>query len=147
VATAARSGAALFHDAIYQPAAADNETRSAQLARATIDRWLPDRGIDTERVAAHRADCGPRSSGPDSVDTDAALFLTDMAILGADPLVFDAYERAIAAEYAAVPAAAFREGRRCFLEGLLACPRITTNHSMSASTPAPAPISSAPSPP
>ena len=59
------------------------------------------------------------------VDADAALFLDcDMAILGAEPAAFDAYDAAIAREYHAIPAEAFRAGRRAFLQSVLALPRI-----------------------
>jgi predicted metal-dependent HD superfamily phosphohydrolase len=48
-----------------------------------------------------------------------------MASLGADPSVYDAYERAtIAAEYAHVPLIAYRAGRTRFLHKLLAKPCI-----------------------
>jgi predicted metal-dependent HD superfamily phosphohydrolase len=48
-----------------------------------------------------------------------------MAILGAAPEVFDAYDRGIAAEYRGrVPAWMFRLNRRRFLKTLLAKPRI-----------------------
>jgi len=47
-----------------------------------------------------------------------------MAILGAPPADYDAYERGIAEEYAALAPATYREGRRRFLDRLLAHPRI-----------------------
>jgi predicted metal-dependent HD superfamily phosphohydrolase len=58
-------------------------------------------------------------------DGDAAQFLDcDIAILGAPPDRFDAYDAAIAVEYRAVPTDAFRAGRGAFLRTLLARPRI-----------------------
>ena len=59
-------------------------------------------------------------------DPDAANFLDcDMAILGAPPAVFDAYDRGIAAEYRGhVPGWLFALQRRRFLACLLAAPRI-----------------------
>jgi predicted metal-dependent HD superfamily phosphohydrolase len=123
--------AALFHDAVYRAGAADNEARSAELARAAIARWLPGRGIDADRVA-HLIEltAGHGRLGPADVDPETALFLDcDMAILAADPAAFDAYDRGIAAEYAAIPPDAYRAGRRRFLEGLLARDRIyLSNH-------------------
>ena len=47
-----------------------------------------------------------------------------MAIVGAPPAQFAAYDAAIAREYSHVPAEAFRAGRRAFLAGLAAKPRI-----------------------
>jgi predicted metal-dependent HD superfamily phosphohydrolase len=116
--------AVLFHDAIYVPGAHDNEKRSAALARDAVAEHLPSGGIDVARVVeliertAKHGDAG-------DVDRDMALFLDcDMAILGAPPARFDAYDRAIASEYSAIPADAFAAGRRAFLTRLLQSPRI-----------------------
>jgi predicted metal-dependent HD superfamily phosphohydrolase len=119
--------AMLFHDAIYDAGARDNEARSAALAREAIATYLPDAGLDVGRIerwilltAQHgRID-------QDAVhDDDTRHFLDcDMAILGSAPDLYDHYERSIAKEYAAVPADAYRLGRAAFLSGLLARPRI-----------------------
>jgi len=119
--------AVLYHDAMYEAGRADNEARSADLARAHLARWLPDAGIDADRLAALillTARHGQLVAG--EVDADAALFLDcDMAILGAGPDEFDAYDRGIAAEYRGkVPGWLFRLNRRRFLKGLLARERI-----------------------
>ena len=119
--------ALLYHDAIYEAGRGDNEARSAQLAREAIARWLPDAGIDAERVAELIALTARHGSlRGDELDADAALFLdSDMAILGAPPEVFDAYDRGIAEEYRGkVPGFLFRLNRRRFLKGVLAQPRI-----------------------
>lgn len=124
--------AVLYHDAVYQPGAADNEARSAELAVAHIERWLPDLGIDAARVAtlicltARHGRLSVQDLAADASADDTAHFLDcDMAILGADPLLFDAYDRAIAAEYrGTVPAWLFKLNRRRFLKGLLARERI-----------------------
>ncbi|UQY86633.1 hypothetical protein LQE85_14210 [Stenotrophomonas rhizophila] len=119
--------AALYHDAIYEAGRNDNETRSAALARAQVERWLPGAGVDVARIeqlilltARHGI------LGAADVDPEAALFLDcDMAILGAPPDVFDAYDRGIAEEYAGhVPGFLFRLNRRRFLKHLLRSPRI-----------------------
>jgi predicted metal-dependent HD superfamily phosphohydrolase len=116
--------ALLFHDAVYTPGAHDNEERSAELARESIARCLP--GVDGERVAwLIRVTARHGSLAPGDVDGEAALFLDcDMAILGSAAATYDAYERNIAREYAALPVEQFRAGRRRFLERLLACERI-----------------------
>ena len=124
--------AMLYHDAVYEAGRRDNEARSAALAAAGIRRWLPDAGIDVARVvelveltARHGAlSPGDAGEGPDG--DDARHFLDcDMAILGADPRVFDAYDRAIAEEYRhAVPHWLYRINRRRFLRGLLRRERI-----------------------
>lgn len=119
--------AMLYHDAVYEAGRGDNEARSAMMARAAIARWLPDAGVDVERVAAliELTARHGRLRG-DELDADAALFLdADMAILGAPAAVFDAYDRGIAAEYRGkVPGLLFRLNRRRFLKGVLAQPRI-----------------------
>lgn len=117
--------AILYHDAIYEPGRRDNEARSAALAREHLQRWPA--AADGDRVAALiglTARHGRLAVG--EVDAEAALFLDcDMAILGAAPAVFDAYDRGIAAEYRGhVPGWLYAIQRRRFLKGLLAAPRI-----------------------
>ena len=116
-----------YHDAIYDPAARDNEARSADLLRtemagvahparldaaALMVRLTARHALTPQVPAARRADC--------------ALFLDlDMAVLGAVPAVFDDYERGIAAEYVPVHGAdAYRTGRAAFLRTLLSRPRL-----------------------
>jgi len=118
--------AVLFHDAVYEPGAKDNEARSAELARSAIERWLPAAGIAAPRVSELIGLTARHGSlAPTDVDAEAALFLDcDMAILGASPGVFDAYDRAIALEYRALPRELYSAGRRAFLGQLLASARI-----------------------
>ena len=119
--------AALYHDAIYVAGAADNEARSAALARQAIARWLPEAGVDADRVAA-LIELTARHGriDPAEVDAEAALLLDcDAAVLGAPEDEFDRYDAGVATEWsAAVGAEAYRRGRRAFLERLLAAPRI-----------------------
>jgi predicted metal-dependent HD superfamily phosphohydrolase len=124
--------AVLYHDAIYEAGRADNETRSAALAVDAIARWLPEAGIDPARVAelieltARHGSFAPGDFGDGARADDSRHFLDcDMAILGAEPAAFDAYDRGIAAEYRGkVPAWLFRLERRRFLKALLGRPRI-----------------------
>lgn len=124
--------AALYHDAFYDVGRSDNEVRSAALAAQQIARWIPDAGIDPGRVVelieltARHGQFVPSSFGSSARDEDTRLFLDcDMAILGAEPDAFDAYDRAIAAEYRpVVPAWLYRTRRRAFLKALLARERI-----------------------
>jgi predicted metal-dependent HD superfamily phosphohydrolase len=110
--------AIVFHDAIYVPGASDNEARSAAwLLRCDLPCNLA-RGAELVELTARH---GSRLEA----DHDTALFLdSDMAILGAEPAAFDRYNAAIAREYSAVPADAFRAGRAKFLASVLALPRI-----------------------
>ncbi|MEH6422171.1 HD domain-containing protein [Pseudomonas sp. CGJS7] len=119
--------AVLYHDAIYQAGRRDNEARSALLAREHIARWLPEQGIDADRVAELiELTARHGAIARDDVDEQTRLFLDgDMAILGAEPAVFDAYDRGIASEYRGhVPGPLFKLNRRRFLKGLLKRERI-----------------------
>jgi len=119
--------AVLYHDAIYEAGRRDNETRSAEMAVAHIARWWPTAGIDARRVTdLIELTARHGSLQTADVDDEAALFLDcDMAILGAEPALFDAYDRGITAEYRGhVPAWLFKLNRRRFLKALLARPRI-----------------------
>lgn len=119
--------AVLYHDAVYEPGRSDNEARSATLARGHIARWLADTGIDADRVArlieltARHGQWTPEDFAGDAHADDIRHFLDcDMAILAAEPAVFDAYDRGIAAEYRGrVPGWLYRLKRRQFLKGLL----------------------------
>ncbi|MGJ4728375.1 HD domain-containing protein [Luteimonas sp. SDU101] len=124
--------AVLYHDAVYEPGQKDNEARSAAFAIEEIARWMPAAGVEATRVAelieltARHGQYRPEDFGKTAVADDTRHFLDcDMAILGADPPMFDAYDRAIAAEYRGhVPGWLFRINRRRFLKSLLAKPRI-----------------------
>lgn len=124
--------AVLYHDAVYEAGRKDNEARSADLAMAQIARWLPQQGVDTLRVAelinltSRHGQFAPADFGDDGFSLDTRHFLDcDMAILGAEPAVFDAYDAGIAEEYRGhVPGFLFRLNRKRFLKGLLARERI-----------------------
>ena len=93
--------ALLFHDAVYVPGASDNEARSARLADVALVQHAVDADAEVLRsLILYTASHGRLEGVP--LSSDAALFLDcDMAVLGADASRYDAYERAIAAEYAA----------------------------------------------
>ena len=116
-----------YHDAIYDPAAPDNEARSAALLRHEMaglaDPALLDAAETMVRLTAGHA-LPPELSGPRR--DDCALFLDlDLAVLGAPPAAYAAYERGIAAEYLPLHgAAAYAAGRAAFLRGMLDRPRL-----------------------
>lgn len=124
--------AVLYHDAVYVPGRRDNEARSATLAMEEIARWLPHESIGLPHVAhlialtARHGTLAPDALGGGPDGEDARNFLDcDMAILGAAPADFDAYDRAVAAEYrGTVPAWLYRMNRQRFLRGLLGRERI-----------------------
>lgn len=119
--------AVLYHDAIYVAGAKDNEARSAVLAREHLAQW-PIAGVDADRIAwLIELTARHGSLSREAVtDEDARLFLDcDMAILGAAPAVFDAYDRGISAEYrGVVPGWLFAINRKRFLKGVLGRERI-----------------------
>ena len=116
-----------YHDAIYDPAATDNEARSAALLRTEM-AGLADPvlvGWAALMVEASARHVLPEAT-PDMLRADAATFLDlDMAILGAAAEEYDAYEAGIAAEYVPVHGeATFRQGRAAFLGATLAQDRL-----------------------
>ena len=124
--------AVLYHDAVYQAGAGDNEARSAVLARQHIAYWLPHGAVDAGRVAelieltARHGRFAPADFGTGDIADDTRHFLDcDMAILGASSDAFDRYDAAIAEEYrGVVPAWLYRRKRRAFLRSLLERERI-----------------------
>ncbi len=107
--------ALFFHDAVYDPSASDNEAQSAMLARTRLDEL----GVETEaieRIAEHIL--ATKAHGACDGDTQLVVDL-DLTILGARRAVYDDFERRIREEYAHVPEALFRSGRREVLSGFL----------------------------
>ena len=94
-----------LHDVVWEPMRDDCEQRSVEWAMDHLPALpaLPALGtliLETRHLAAA------------SVDPDAAVVRdADLSILAADEPVFDAYERAVRAEYAMLPAAQFNAGR------------------------------------
>jgi predicted metal-dependent HD superfamily phosphohydrolase len=108
-----------YHDAVYDPRRDDNEAASAALA---VDRLSTLDATQAQRVGALVL-VTRHPSRP--VDEDAKHVVDiDLAILGASPSRFDAYEAAIRTEYAFVQASVYRQRRRALLESFLACDRI-----------------------
>ena len=118
--------AILFHDAVYDPTAKDNERRSAALLNTALAG--PDAPLAPASLAlAERmilATEGHRLPEPAGLgDDDLAHFLDmDLAILGASEERFDIYEDQIRREYAHVPPDAYRKGRSAVLESFAARP-------------------------
>jgi len=114
--------AILLHDAIYEPRKADNEARSAELAKDLLQSLVPEATLGRavrmiEATARHAIPTGL----PLDEAADMAVFLDmDLSILGAPAATFDAYEAGVRHEYREVPEAPFRQGRAAILEGFLA---------------------------
>jgi predicted metal-dependent HD superfamily phosphohydrolase len=103
--------AAWFHDAVYDPRRSDNEECSALLAaRVLTDLGVPDGRVTTvgrlvRSTASHLGDS----------NDEAMLADADLAVLGAEPAVYQAYVVGVRAEYAHVDDAAWRTGRAAVL--------------------------------
>lgn len=106
-----------WHDAVYDPTRADNETASADMAR----RDLAARGEPApvaDEVA--RLVLLTRGHAVDPADRRGALMVSiDLAVLGAAPAVYDAYVAGVRAEYGFVPEPAFRVARARILQRFL----------------------------
>jgi predicted metal-dependent HD superfamily phosphohydrolase len=111
-----------FHDAVYDTHAADNEQRSALLAR----QELTSLGVSAEMIEeTARLILLTRTHDGADDDTDGLLLLdADLAILGEPQEVYERYTRAIREEYAWLPEEQYRAGRAGVLETFLRRPRI-----------------------
>lgn len=111
-----------FHDAVYDPRAADNEARSAAWAADSL-RAAGAAHDAAERIAGlvmatrHDAPCA------DGADT-ALLQDIDLAVLGSPTARYAAYCRDVRLEYAHVPEPAWRSGRAAVLRSFLDRPRL-----------------------
>jgi predicted metal-dependent HD superfamily phosphohydrolase len=106
-----------FHDAIYDTRATDNEQRSADFARSTIQQA----GLGTALAAqVYQLVLATGHQSSVMADRDTQILLDiDLAILGSEPNIFWAYEAHIRQEYAWVPLATFRQKRAEILQTFL----------------------------
>jgi predicted metal-dependent HD superfamily phosphohydrolase len=109
--------AAWFHDFIYDPQASDNEWQSAKAA----GELLPNIGIASESIdRVQQLIVATQGHQIDTNDADRCIFLdADLAILGTDPVRYQAYARAIRLEYNWVSDASYQTGRVRVLESFL----------------------------
>lgn len=103
--------ATLLHDLIYDAAASDNEERSADRARAIVPADERD-AVAAMILATRRHDLA-------AADAETRILLTaDLSVLWSTPALYAFYARGIRAEYAHVPADAYRTGRAAVLTHL-----------------------------
>ncbi len=109
-----------FHDVIYEPRAGDNEERSAAFAVEALTELV------TPEVLRHVEELILATRHPSRPTEADARYLVDidLAILGAPPAAFDAYEAAIRREYRWVPAPLYRRKRKQVLQSFLDLDRI-----------------------
>jgi predicted metal-dependent HD superfamily phosphohydrolase len=115
--------ALLFHDAVYEPLARDNESRSAELLveegrRAWIEESVLQRARPLVEATAHAAAA--------EVDSEEACIVldADLSILGAEPSAFGEYERQVREEFHFVDARGYAAGRSAILRSFLERPSI-----------------------
>ena len=114
--------AAWFHDAVYDPTAADNEERSAELATTTLAGLglEPDVVDEVARLvrvtATHDVDDGDRDA--------AVLCDADLAVLAAAPLRYQAYVEGVRREYQHLDDTTFARRRAEVLSRLLDRPEL-----------------------
>jgi predicted metal-dependent HD superfamily phosphohydrolase len=105
-----------FHDAVYDPRATGNETRSA----AWASRGLSEIGVPPATGAeVARLILLTRHTAPPQDPSGRLVCDVDLSILGRDPEQFAEFERRIRAEYSWVPEETFRRVRAEILAGFL----------------------------
>ena len=103
-----------FHDVVYEPARADNEARSAHVAREELTRA----GVASE-VVERIAALILATRDHDAQRGDAALLVDiDLAILGASEEAFAEFERQVRDEYRAFDDRTYALGRARVLRRL-----------------------------
>ena len=114
--------AAYWHDAVYDPTAADNERRSAALASAALGRvgLAPQVIREVSRLILLTTSHAP---APDD-EPGALLCDADLAVLAATAERYNAYAAGVRAEYAHLSDEAFRRGRAAVLAALLDRPQL-----------------------
>lgn len=110
-----------WHDAIYDPKAADNEVQSAELMLKEAADLLALERINFAATIIRATATHTVPSGLSVQDQhDLELFLDiDLSILAAPDAVFDQYEEDIRKEYAHVPLNLYRQGRGAVLTRFL----------------------------
>jgi predicted metal-dependent HD superfamily phosphohydrolase len=110
-----------FHDAIYEPLRSGNEAASAD--------WLVEvartAGVaETSIARMHALVMATRHDAPVQRHDESILVDIDLAILGATPERFDAYEAQIRREYRWAPGPIYKAGRTRILQAFLDRPAI-----------------------
>lgn len=113
-----------FHDAVYQPFSCDNEKKSAEWAEAFLMRNAAPRET-ADRV--RRLIMATEHDAPPGAGDESLIVDVDLAILGADPETFAAFETAVRKEYWMVPGFLYRRKRKEILKGFLDRSRIYHN--------------------
>jgi predicted metal-dependent HD superfamily phosphohydrolase len=111
-----------FHDVVYDTHATDNEERSADHAAAVLSNLRIAKNVIAEIRRLILLTKTHQTAAEDG--TGHILLDADLAILGTPAAEYDRYAAAIRREYAWVPDADYRRGRRRVLEQFLTRPRL-----------------------
>ena len=118
-----------FHNFVYDSQASDNEAQSAKFAGELI---LSIGGSSELIDRVQQLILATQGHQIDPDDRDRCIFLdADLAILGADPVQYQAYMRSIRREYSWVSDAAYKVGRIQVLESFLQRDRLYYTDSLS----------------
>lgn len=124
-----------YHDAVYSPWSQKNEARSAEWAR----RYLRSQGLAEPLLAAVERHILATRDHPATDDPDTARVLDiDLAVLGAAPAVYQAFEQGVRQEYRWVPWPRYAAARTAVLQSFLRRPRIYLHADFGAEREAPA---------
>lgn len=108
--------AIFFHDAVYDPRAKDNETKSADLFRSCVSDTHLDKAMADHIIGMILA----TATHPASSDKATRLLLDlDLRVLGGTSEQYLGYSDAVRAEYAFIPEEQWRLGRTAVLRGFL----------------------------
>ena len=118
--------AAWFHDAIYDPKAADNEAQSAELARAELGTLKLDEALVDDVCELILMTIEHQVEEAEDSARRCALLLhdADLSILGAPAAQYLMYVNGVRREYAHVPDKEFTSARSAILQGFLDRERI-----------------------
>jgi predicted metal-dependent HD superfamily phosphohydrolase len=106
-----------FHDAVYKPASAKNEQKSAEWAR----KFLQSVGAAEDRCARVFRYVMATRHDADAPEGDATVVVDiDLSILGRAPEVYDQFEQNVRKEYKRVPWPLYRRKRIEILKSFLA---------------------------
>lgn len=121
--TPVNAAALFYHDCVYDTRRSDNEEQSADyMTRELQAANVPEHHIDTIR----RLILATRHQEVPTLRDEQLVVDVDLSILGADPVKYHRYTKAIRREYGWVDDASFAAGRGDFLKKMLARDRIYT---------------------
>ena len=113
-----------FHDVIYKPLRKDNEEKSAEFARNTLQQLAAPQAqiAEVEKMILASAN---HMHPPQAASNDLLFFLDiDLLILGSHREEYQEYTQQIRKEYRQVPGFMYRSGRKKVVQAFLGAPQI-----------------------